>query len=273
MKSVTRTAALVNGAGSPVGRAITNLLLAQGHRVCATDADALALRSALRTADRRRVAALIGEPDDVDHQDDAVERTLGAFGRIDVLINVVDAAVVRTLVGAEDGVVANHPTGWIRKADLAWSGDYGGGTAITLFQPRLTRDGAWPPMVAARLSRFTARLQDEFGTGTRLISVLPPPALLGAASAETPALPVQLRGRSPVMPLRSPATVPELVGYLLSRRGSGLAGRTVLANRAGVPWSVVDAPLAAPSARSRARGIWSETDLAPAVGWYGEGAR
>ncbi|SHM53499.1 SDR family NAD(P)-dependent oxidoreductase [Cryptosporangium aurantiacum] len=268
MKPVGRTAALVNGAGSTVGRAITGLLLAEGYRVCATDADAIALRTTLRTADRRRVAALVGEPDDVDHQDDAIERTLSAFGRIDVLVTVVDAATVRTLV--ERPETADHPTGWIRKVDLAWTGDHGG-TAVTLFQPLLTRDGTWPASVAVRLSRYTARLQDEFGPSTRLISVLPPPALLGEAPVAATARPAPRR--SAVMPLRSAATVPELVGYLLSRRGQGLAGRTVLANRAGVPWSVVDAPLPAPSTGSLARTPWFEPDLAPAVGWHVKGAQ
>jgi len=236
MKTVGRTAALVNGAGTAVGRALAGLLLDEGHRLCVTDPDALALRTTLRTADRRRVVALVGAPDDVDHQHDAVEQTLGAFGRIDVLINVVGA-------GTQPSVA-----GWIRKVDLAWTGERGG-TAITVFQPPLTRDGAWPVPTVVRLSRVTARLQDELGPRTRLISILAPPALLTAAGQRGPVT----AQRSPVMPLRSPATVVELVGYLLSRRASGLAGRTLLAQRAGVPWSCVDAPL--PAAHSPARAL------------------
>jgi hypothetical protein len=75
------------------------------------------------------------------------------------------------------------------------------------------------------------------------------------------------------MPLRTAATVPEVVSYLLSRRGQGLAGRTMLAERPGVPWTVVDAPLPAPTGSHRGavaalhRPERTEHALAPAVGW------
>lgn len=308
MRPVGRHAALVNGAGSAIGRSITASLLAGGHQVCAADADALALRALVHAAAPRRptafvggrvvraagplrIVALVGAPDDVDHQDDAVECALGAFGRIDLLINVIDAATVASLVASDAGrggdpagvasPVASeagrggNPAGWIEKANLAWAGEHGG-VVVTVFTPSLTGDGTWPAPVAVVLSRLTADLQDQFGPGTRLTSLLPPPALAGAEAPTlgggTRSIPLRSRAtitrRSPVMPLRSPATVPDVVSYLLTRRGQGLAGRTIVAARASTPWSVVDARLPAPSGSGpahparRCRG-WTSANAPP----------
>jgi NAD(P)-dependent dehydrogenase (short-subunit alcohol dehydrogenase family) len=255
MKPVGHRAALVSGAGSAFGRSITAMLAVDGYRVCASDPDALALHATALVVGRHRIVALAGPADDVDHQDDVVERALGAFGRIDVLVNVIDPATVWALVEADAAAVRHAPgnepfqfgagpgaapLSWIEKVDVAGMAERG--TVVNVFSPVATSDGRWPARVAGRLSRFSADLQDRLGSGRRVTSLLPPPS--GSPAGFAPR-------RTPLMPLRTPATVPEAVSYLVSRRGHSLAGRTLMAERPGVPWRVVDAPLPAPSSGRR----------------------
>jgi NAD(P)-dependent dehydrogenase (short-subunit alcohol dehydrogenase family) len=221
---------LVGGAGSEFGRALAAALAQTGHGICATDPDDRALREISRAVGGHEVATLVGRPDDPDLQDDAIERALDAFGRIDVLVNVLDPATVWTLL--EAGTAAG-PLGWAQKVDLAAED---GATLITVFSPVATT-GRWPPRIAARLSRFATALQESVGSASRAISLLPPPA--GFVTRLPPRA-------TPVMPLRAPATVPEVVSYLLTRRGQTLAGRTLKNERPGAPWTVVDAPLTGP---------------------------
>jgi hypothetical protein len=290
MKPVGHHAALVNGAGSDLGRAITAALVHDGYRVCAADtADTAALA---RQAGGQRLVTVSGAADDVDHQDDAVERALGVFGRIDVLVNLVPPHSVLALLRADAGSSGEdlpagggpgdsrpfrfgvapgaNPLGWIEKVDLAWTAEHGG-WVLNVFDPALVREGRWPARAAARLSRWSADLQDHLGPTTRMTSLLPAGPTGGAG----------YRGSrsTPVMPLRTSATVPEVVSYLLSRRGQGLAGRTLLAERAGAPWTVVDAPLPAPTGSRRGtvvalrRPERADHALAPAAGEHRQAFR
>jgi NAD(P)-dependent dehydrogenase (short-subunit alcohol dehydrogenase family) len=87
--------AIVTGAGNGIGRAIALALARAGAQVAAVDLDAAAARATADAAARLGPRSLAVETDvgDLPAIDRMVQRTMEAFGRIDVLVN--NAGVTR----------------------------------------------------------------------------------------------------------------------------------------------------------------------------------
>ena len=77
-------AAVVTGATRGIGRAVAGQLAAAGALVCVTARDVDEVRS---TADELGGIGVSGSVADPDHLREVTERTLSAFGRIDVVVN------------------------------------------------------------------------------------------------------------------------------------------------------------------------------------------
>ncbi|GAB3239592.1 SDR family oxidoreductase [Kineosporia babensis] len=80
--------ALVTGASRGIGLAIARRLIAEGARVCVTARKTGPLEDAVGELGGPAVAVgVAGRADDAEHRSTAVQRTLDAFGRLDVLVN------------------------------------------------------------------------------------------------------------------------------------------------------------------------------------------
>ncbi|HET6211883.1 MAG TPA: SDR family NAD(P)-dependent oxidoreductase, partial [Micromonosporaceae bacterium] len=88
MDTVDSPVAIVTGASRGIGLAIAQALVARGDRVCITGRNAEPLDEAAKNLGGA-VLAVAGKAHDEAHQEDAVQRTLDAFGRIDFLVNNV----------------------------------------------------------------------------------------------------------------------------------------------------------------------------------------
>lgn len=77
----------VTGASQGLGLTLVKALLANGYRVAATSRDAHKMSKAVGLIDNERFLPLVVDLNNADCIDDSVERTLAAFGRIDVLVN------------------------------------------------------------------------------------------------------------------------------------------------------------------------------------------
>ncbi len=91
--------AVVTGAARGIGLAITERFLAEGYRVAMIDIDAPTLMSAAaRLSPADRVLAIECDVADPAQVDDAVERAVRAFGRVDALVNNAGIAVFKPLL-------------------------------------------------------------------------------------------------------------------------------------------------------------------------------
>jgi 3-oxoacyl-[acyl-carrier protein] reductase len=89
MGTLDGKAALVTGAGRGIGAALARKLASEGARVVATDLDRDPLETVVReiTAAGGSAVALDGDVTAEDFAARAIERTIGAFGGLDLLIN------------------------------------------------------------------------------------------------------------------------------------------------------------------------------------------
>ena len=77
----------VTGASQGLGLTLVKTLLANDYRVAATSRDAHKLSKAVGLVDNERFLPMVVDLNNTDCIDDSIERTLAAFGRIDVLVN------------------------------------------------------------------------------------------------------------------------------------------------------------------------------------------
>ncbi|MDT5028931.1 MAG: hypothetical protein QOE61_5357, partial [Micromonosporaceae bacterium] len=81
--------AIVTGASRGIGLAVAQALVDRGDRVCITGRNAETLAEATESLGMQRAIFVAGKAHDATHQEEAVGRTLDAFGRLDYLVNNV----------------------------------------------------------------------------------------------------------------------------------------------------------------------------------------
>jgi NAD(P)-dependent dehydrogenase (short-subunit alcohol dehydrogenase family) len=85
--------ALVTGAGAGIGRAIALGLAAEGAIVAAADIDLAAAQKSVEAVGSNRALAVQADCGDVASIDAMIEKTVGEFGRLDIIVN--NAGVTR----------------------------------------------------------------------------------------------------------------------------------------------------------------------------------
>jgi NAD(P)-dependent dehydrogenase (short-subunit alcohol dehydrogenase family) len=136
--------ALVTGGSRGIGLETARRLVTEGAKVCVTARHDDALRAAV--ADLGGPAVALGVPgraDDEGHQQEAVDRVLETWGRLDVLVNNAAVNPVHgPLASLEDRAVRKvldvnlvAPLLWTRRAAAAWM-EANGGCVVNVSSPR-----------------------------------------------------------------------------------------------------------------------------------------
>lgn len=231
--------AIVTGASRGIGLAIAQALVARGDRVCITGRKAEPLAAAAAELGADRALAVAGRAHDPDHVADAVEQTMGRFGRIDFLVNnvgtnpvfgpIIDlpADTVRKIL--DINLVSAFI--WTQAAYRAWLGEHGGAvvnvSSVAALRPA---PGLGIYGVSkAGLSYLTQQLALELAPSVRVNAVAP-------AVVKTKFAAALYEGREeevvatgyPLGRLGVPADVGAAVAFLLSDDASWITGQTVV---------------------------------------------
>jgi 3-oxoacyl-[acyl-carrier protein] reductase len=176
--------ALITGASRGIGFAVAQRLISEGARVCITARKTEPLEAAVATLGGPDKAIFVaGSGADPEHRAAAVDATLTAFGRLDVLVNntginptfgpllEIDEGAARKMFDVN--VLA--ALGWVRLAHQAWLGEHGGAIVNIASVAGL---GAAPGiafygMTKAALVNMTTQLAVELSPGIRVNAVAP----------------------------------------------------------------------------------------------------
>lgn len=241
--AATSKVALITGAAGAIGSATARRLAQDGHALALADqssppiaqgSDAIALQLDVRSAEQVRAA---------------VERTVSAFGRIDVLVNV---AGITSFGSAQHLDEAE----WLRVLDINLSGTFrccqavlpamkaqGRGRIVNLGSVLGKNGGNTRPWIdpeeqkgsgnvaygvsKAGVHAMTGYLAREVASlGITVNAVAPGPV----ASTMTSALPPAIRSLIPVGRMGQPEDVASLIGFLVSDAAGFITGEVIDVN-------------------------------------------
>lgn len=233
--------ALVTGASRGIGKSIAAELLARGANVVITARKPEPLEEAAREltglGHGGTVLAVAGNAADAAARAEAVERTVRAFGSIDILINntginpvfgslmEADLDAVRKIFDVN--VVA--ALGYVQEAYRAWMGEHGGAVVNLASVAGLRSTGVIAAYGASKaaLIRLTEELAWQLGPKIRVNAVAPGIVKTRFAAALVAAGEEQAAARYPMQRLGSPEDVAALVGFLVSDAAGWITGDTI----------------------------------------------
>jgi len=236
-------AALVTGASRGIGYAIAAELLARGAAVTITARKTEELQAAAQAlADGApggtgRVLAVAGNAGNDEDRGLAVERTVEAFGRLDVLVNntginpvygdlmQADLSAARKIF--DTNVVA--ALGFVQRAWHAWMSEHGGAVINMASVGGLRSTGAIGIYGASKaaLIRLTEELAWQLGPKVRVNAVAPAVIKTRFATAIWEGREDQLSTQYPMKRLGEPGDVARLVAFLASDEATWITGETV----------------------------------------------
>lgn len=244
MTDLTGRAALVTGASRGIGLAIAAELLSRGASVTITarkpdelTAAAEELAAGAAQGDAERVLAVAGNAGSAPARQEAVDRTMEAFGRLDVLVNntginptygpLVEADLDAVRKIFDVNVVA--ALGYVQLAHRTWMGEHGGAVVNVASVAGLRSSGVIAAYGASKaaLIRLTEELAWELGPGIRVNAVAPAVVKTRFAEALYADGEDQLSSAYPMKRLGEPQDVASLVGFLVSDAASWVTGETV----------------------------------------------
>ncbi len=236
--------ALLTGASRGIGFAAAQRLVTEGARVCITARKVEALEAAaaeLGGPDTAICAA--GSSDDPAHREAAVQATIQAFGRLDVLVNntginpvygpllEIDETAARKIF--ETNVLSS--LGWIRLAHRAWLAEHGG---VVINIASVAGQGASPGiafygMTKAALINLTQQLAAELAPGIRVNAIAPAVVKTRFAKALYESDEAGTASRYLLKRLGEPEDVAGAVAYLASTDASWTTGQTLTIDGGG----------------------------------------
>lgn len=231
--------ALITGASRGIGFAVAQRLVSEGARVCITARKAEPLQAAADTLGGPDTAIFAaGSGADPEHRAAAVQATLTAFGRLDVLVNntginptfgpllEVDDSAARKMFDVN--VLA--ALAWVRLAHQAWLGEHGGAIVNIASVAGL---GAAPGiafygMTKAALVNMTTQLAVELSPGIRVNAIAPAVVKTKFAEALYAQDEAAAAAHYLLKRLGEPEDVAAAVAYLASSDASWMTAQTLV---------------------------------------------
>jgi NAD(P)-dependent dehydrogenase (short-subunit alcohol dehydrogenase family) len=238
MTEESARAAIVTGASRGIGLAVAQALVDRGDRVCITGRNAETLAEAAESLGMQRAIFVAGKAHDAAHQEEAVGRTLDAFGRVDYLVNNVgtnpvfgpmldlDADVVRKIL--DINLVSAFE--WTQRVYRAWM-ERNGGSVVNISSVAALRPapglGAYGVSKAA-LVYLTQQLAFELAPSVRVNAVAPAVVKTKFARALYEGREEEVIRSYPAGRLGLPHDVGNAVAFLLSDQATWITGHTIV---------------------------------------------
>ncbi|MER6383696.1 SDR family oxidoreductase [Streptomyces sp. NPDC001250] len=230
--------ALVTGASRGIGYGVAEALVARGDRVCITGRNEDALKEAVERLGSARVIGVAGKAHDLDHQAEAVERTMQAFGRVDFLINNAGTNPVFGPIADLDLNVARKvfetnvisALGFAQKAWHAWQKDNGGAIVNIASIAGLAPSpfiGAYGVSKAAMIN-LTQQLAHEFAPKVRVNAIAPAVVKTKFAQALYENREEEAAAAYPLARLGVPSDIGGAAAFLTSAQSDWITGQTLV---------------------------------------------
>ena len=231
--------AIVTGGSRGIGLAIAEALVGEGARVAITGRDRGALEQAVdKLGGAAHAVGIAGRADDVDHQDEVIDRLSREFGPANLLVNNAGINPARgPIIDLDLGLAAKMlavnslaPLSWTQKLYHAGMKDSGGAvvniSSVSGLRPAPTI-GFYGTTKAA-LIHITSSLALELGPRVRVNAVAPALVKTQFAAALYVDQEEKLAARYPMRRLGESYDVAEAALFLLSEEASWITGQTLV---------------------------------------------
>jgi 3-oxoacyl-[acyl-carrier protein] reductase len=231
--------ALITGASRGIGLGIAARFIAEGAQVCITARKPEPLEQAVaELGGPAHAIGVAGKADDPAHQEDAVARTMDAFGRLDILvnntgINPIFGPLLETEISAIRKVMEVNllaVLGWTQQVYKGWL-SANGGSIINMASVAGLRPapglGAYAVSKAA-LIHLTQQLALELGPTIRVNALAPAVVKTKFATALYEGREEEVASRYPLDRLGVPADVAAAAVFLASAESSWITGQTIV---------------------------------------------
>jgi len=230
--------AIITGASRGIGLAVAERLVADGAKVCITARKQEALDEAVASLGEGHAIGVAGAGDDAAHQDDAIVRTIEAFGSVDFLVNNTGinptyGRMIDVDLGAAEKIFQVNvlsALSWTQKIYGAWMGEHGGAIVniASVAGIRPAPGIGFYGASKAMLIHVTEELAVELGPGIRVNSVAPAVVKTRFATALYEGKEEQVSAAYPLQRLGVPEDIGSVVAFLLSQDAAWMTGQNVV---------------------------------------------